>query len=285
MDMSNANSDRLAELLADRALHGLSTLEAKELLDAGADDESFELAAAAIDLAMFPPAARMPMDVRARLEAKAEQFVSGARAASTPDAPAKPAMRLAGTERGTPPATDSFPLVARLGWLAAAACLGLAIVAWWPSVRAGAGDTGTGGGQVAADLGTQRNELIARADDLVKCEWQDWAAEGQGPEIPGVKGDVVFSPKTQSGFMRFVGLPDNPGQCQYQLWIVDQRGMGQRVSGAIFDAHAAGGELIVPIAPRITVGKPVAFAVTIEQPGGTWVSDMKRRVVIASAKG
>jgi hypothetical protein len=42
------------------------------------------------------------------------------------------------------------------------------------------------------------------------------------------------------------------------------------------------GELVVPIRPAIEVQGAAAFAVTIEKVGGTWVSDMKRRVVIAA---
>jgi hypothetical protein len=40
----------------------------------------------------------------------------------------------------------------------------------------------------------------------------------------------------------------------------------------------------VPVEPLIPVRDVAAFAVTVEQPGGTWVSDMSRRVVIASRR-
>lgn len=293
MPASPNNSDRLAELLADRAMHGLSVSEERELESIGTrkgfDDEAFGLAAAAIDLALFPPVSRMPAEVRNRLEASAERFAAQARAGgSRTDVIAKiepvrseTARVQANGSASAVPQTLVYrsSLVSRLGWVVAAASLGLAAVVWMNRPRVFADPAHP------TDLASERNQLLANAGTVVKCDWQDWAAEGQGPEIPGVKGDVVFDPKTQCGYMRFVGLPDNPRQCQYQLWIVDERGMGQRISGAIFDAHAGGKELIVPVSPRITVGRPVAFAVTIEQPGGTWVSDMKRRVVIATPKG
>ncbi len=69
------------------------------------------------------------------------------------------------------------------------------------------------------------------------------------------------------------------------LWQQELCAMQQRISGAIFDGSSGSGELYVPIDPKLTVRKAAAFAVTIEQPGGTWVSDMKRRVVIAAPKG
>ena len=287
MSHAFSNSDRQSELLADLAMQGLSHAELRELEALGLADDTFDLAAAAADLAMFPPAEPLPDHVRAKLEACADRYIANPGgdaviARITPErasAQVSPALtpKLAGES------VARVPMVAKLGWVAAAACLGLAIVGWMPKPgKAGRGTEILAGG---GDLGTQRNQLLAAGEDVVRFDWSDWAADGQGPEIPGVKGDVVFSPKTQTGYMRFVGLPDNPKDAQYQLWIVDERGMGQRVSGAIFDAHARGGELIVPVSPRITVGKPVAFALTIEKPGGTWVSDMKRRVVIATAKG
>jgi hypothetical protein len=37
----------------------------------------------------------------------------------------------------------------------------------------------------------------------------------------------------------------------------------------------------VPIQPGIDVGRVTLFAITVEKPGGTWVPDLKRRVVVA----
>ena len=42
-----------------------------------------------------------------------------------------------------------------------------------------------------------------------------------------------------------------------------------------------GDEVIVPIRASLPVGAPLAFAVTIERPGGVVVSDRSRVVVIA----
>ncbi len=135
-----------------------------------------------------------------------------------------------------------------------------------------------------APLSAQRDTLVSRSSDAVTIAWNDWESEGAPPEITDVQGDIVWSDAEQHGFMRFVGLPVNdPSVCQYQLWIIDaQRGMSQRINGGVFDCPNPG-ELIVEIdTPDIPVSKAAAFALTIEQPGGVWVSDMTRRVVIAS---
>lgn len=136
-----------------------------------------------------------------------------------------------------------------------------------------------------APLAVQRASLIERNPDAVTLGWNDWDNEGAPPEITDVRGDIVWSDTEQHGFMRFVGLPPNdPSQCQYQLWIIDaERGMSQRINGGVFNCSSDDTELIIEIAePDIPVSRAAAFALTIEQPGGVWVSDMTRRVVIAS---
>ncbi|MFZ4574923.1 MAG: anti-sigma factor domain-containing protein [Phycisphaerales bacterium] len=149
-----------------------------------------------------------------------------------------------------------------LPWAAMAAAVFLAVMSWWP--RPGA----------SGPLRTA--EVDARAD-RVSVSWGDW----DSPEVPGVKGEVVWSESLQTGYMRFRGLPANdPARDRYQLWIIDDRGMQQRISGGIFDS--TGGETVVPISPGIKVNNAAAFAVTIEPPTGVWVSDMSRRVSIAT---
>lgn len=73
---------------------------------------------------------------------------------------------------------------------------------------------------------------------------------------------------------------NDPKAEQYQVWLIDERGMEQKVGGGVFNASAEG-EIVVPIAPGIDVGRVALFAITIEHPGGTWVPDLKRRVVVA----
>lgn len=296
--------DRLDELLADRAVFGLPEREEAELdalLDAAGrqrarEAESLELAAASLELSMARCDQILPVAVRERLLKAADDFaahrtgspvvgrigVGSASPAAAQSVPAASPTQPTGDIRAERAPARGVP---GWGWLAAAACLMLAVAGWWPRVAGpGRGVARAAGENSPADLASQRSVLMASAPDLVQSTWSDWSLEGQGPEIAGVTGDVVFSPQRQTGFMRFKGLPKNPAGSQYQLWVVDERGLSQRVSGAIFDSHGQS-ELIVPIAPRITVGKPALFAITIEKPGGTWVSDMKRRVVVASVPG
>lgn len=271
---------RVDELLAERALFGLNDVEARELerlQPAASEDESFDRAAAALHLAMLsksdlnaPPAALLR-----RLDQSGERWCRSASSGvagrieggGVTSASAEPRSSSASSSRG-----GSNSLVWS-GWVAAAACLMVAVVL---AVRVSNSST------IAATAPSALLAQVAAAPDAVRLNWGDWALEGQGPEHAGVTGEVIWSDALQRGVMRFTNLPANDRtREQYQLWIVDaERGMSQRISGGVFDGST--GEVIVPIEPRLMVKKAAAFAVTIEQPGGTWVSDMSRRLVIAA---
>ncbi len=271
---------RLLELLADRALEGLSSDEARELdshlSDAGVDDDlSLDLAAAAAALAFVEPVTEeLPAHLRAKLLKSAQQAARqpSAQATTAPSSQPRP-QRQAATPAQQPDQQPTLQFGQRpqgfrvVPWLAAAAGIALAVIAWWPQAAA------------PIDPAQRMAALESRADSL-ELAWQDW----DNPEIPGVKGEVVWCESQQEGYMRFVGLkPNDPAREQYQLWIIDKRGMQKRVSGGVFNVPTSG-EVVVPIDPGVQVKDAAAFAVTIEEPGGTPVSDMDRRVVIA-AKG
>lgn len=261
--MSNTPTpnDRLLELLADREAGSLDA-ETRRELDAllgehrGADDGSIEEAAVAMMLASLGEVEEMPADVRSRVLGSL--------------APAKAAPELRLTDAPTPVAKPRGNVLAWSGWLAAAACL--VIAAGVITNRAGP----------APDPAASRARFLQTAADVKRTAWQDW----DDPEQPGVTGEVAWSESAQKGYMTFSGLAaNNPTIEQYQLWIIDERGMGQRISGAIFDCDTATGECVVEIDPAIEVHGAAAFAVTIEKPEGVWVSDMSRRVVIATLDG
>ena len=132
------------------------------------------------------------------------------------------------------------------------------------------------------DVVSQRASLVASANDLVRWEWSAW----DNPVMQGVTGDVVWSDKEQRGYMRLSGLPVNdPTVEEYQLWIVDcRRGLESRFSGGVFDVTKSG-EVIVPINSELKVVSPQLFAITVEKPGGTGISDMTRRAVLAKRPG
>ncbi|MFZ4574510.1 MAG: hypothetical protein ACOYN0_08945 [Phycisphaerales bacterium] len=131
-------------------------------------------------------------------------------------------------------------------------------------------------------IATQNRQKLLEVPDSIRVAWAPFNLEGApAAEQPGIQGDVVWNDRLETGFVRFVGLkPNDPKVEQYQVWVIDERGLEQKVSGGVFNANEAG-EVIVPITPGIDVGRVALFAVTVEKPGGTWVPDLKRRLVVA----
>ena len=284
--------DRVLDLLADRALDEISPQDQTELdrwLNANGEDESMDLAAGAALLAMIGKAETAPASVMTRAAQAAEQFQR--EQANGSFRPGTPSLRL--TESDAPIPQPRRVGTAWLGWLAAAACLAFAAIGWLPAFRARQTPQLT----AAVSLTGLRAEVDA-ARDATRSSWADW----DKPEIAGVKGEIVWSQSKQKGYMVFRGLPKNdPAREQYQLWIVDDRGIEHRVSGGIFNAPAAaaadgsgwrgqvrcemvGDDLYVEVEPRINVRQLTLFAIIIEEPGGTWLSNMKRRVCVAQPK-
>jgi len=135
-----------------------------------------------------------------------------------------------------------------------------------------------------ATLQANRRKLLD-LPDTVRIAWAPFDLPDAPAEQRTVTGDVVWNDEMQTGYLRFVGLDVNdPNVEQYQVWVIDERGMEQKVSGGVFNATAEG-EVIVPIQPGIDVRRVALFAITIEEPGGTWVPDLKRRVVVAPRDG
>jgi anti-sigma-K factor RskA len=281
--LNEAEAFRAQELLLDRAVCGLDPAEAAELAALGVDgDESFDLAAAALDVATVRLEA-MPAAVADRILAAAgarpavPQTLAGvvpARAIDTstrsPEPPAVMALPPA-----VPIRRSRAPMIA--AWMAAAACLALAVGAvLWARGRERAPS------EAAAPTPAEaRAELLATAGDAAALAWQATGdAAGQG-----ASGDVVWSPSRQRGYMRFRGLaPNDPRVSQYQLWIFDQqRDDRYPVDGGVFDVTSSG-EVIVPISAKLPVGGAVLFAVTVEAPGGVVVS-RRERIVVTAAPG
>lgn len=279
---------RLDELLADRASQGLTVAETAELLALtdGADPVSTDLAAASLDLAYERGSAALPPGLRERLLSAADEFIARRREAVGLAAP----LRLVRDEEPVVRVPERRPsaVASGLGWLAAAAALVLAALGWMrplPEARV----SGSGTRLASFATSSEYSRFCRENPDVVSIAWGDFndLSTQAPPEIRGVRGDVAWCDRIQKGYMRLIGLPPNdPTREQYQLWIVDgERGLSQRISGGVFNATDQG-EVIVRIdEPIIPVGKAAAFAVTIEKPGGTWVSDMSRRVCLAARGG
>jgi hypothetical protein len=177
---------------------------------------------------------------------------------------------------GPRPARRS-PWVARGGWLIAAA----AVVAWVmvPSpFVARPSSTSDGSGD---SLRSSVEQLLATATAL-RVPW----VASTDPAATAATGEVVWDAARQRGVLRIIGLvPNDPRLAQYQLWIIDaERDARYPVDGGVFDVTAAG-EVLVPVTPRLRVGRPTLFAITLEKPGGVVVSARERLVLAAPVSG
>ncbi|QKK09969.1 MAG: anti-sigma factor [Planctomycetota bacterium] len=264
------HDDRLLELLADREVESLSDADRHEL-DAllaetpDADDGSMEQAAVMAMLGSLGVADEMPAELRRSTLAAIEVSDTSTSGTTPVPAAAEAPLRIAGTPADAP--APRVSVIAWSGWIAAAACLVVAGLTVLNSPR-------------PLPPTEARSRFLQTASDVAVANWGDW----DNPEQPGVTGTIEWSESAQKGYMTFEGLAvNNPTVEQYQLWIIDERGMEQRISGAIFDADSEG-RVVVEVDPAIEVHNAAMFAVTIEKPEGVWNSDMSRRVVIAELK-
>lgn len=270
--------ERLLDLLALRAVEGLDPADEAQALAWG-DPEALEEAAAVLALGMLAGDGErlegMPRGVRTRLEALGLSVVSEA----TPGPVPRPMSHDA---REAKARADRLQWLAGAGWLAAAAAILLAVMAWRTPV---------------VPTLQERLGLLEGRPGVVRAEWLglDRAALAEAPHRfdRGLRGEVVWDDATNEGYMVFDGLAVNdPSVYQYQLWVFDgtrptgelpQYGDGvlsQRpVDGGVFDVGVEG-RVIVPVAAKLKVGKAVLFAVTVEKPGGVVVSD--RDIVTAA---
>jgi hypothetical protein len=258
-------TERLRELLADRALFGLDAAEERELAgllrDHPAEDaDALDRIAAAAALATGATA-QLPDALRARLHDDVRRLRS-------------------------PPVTvrgGRWIAAAVAAILATAASLLLAIrLRDMPVVPAPAREADAVAAKVAPTPAVQRAELLATVADAVQLDCAA-AAAGAADERQA-QGDVVWSPSRQRGFLRIRGLtPNDPGRSQYQVWIMDGD-RGTPVPGGVFDVGGAAGDVVVPILPRAFVQGPTMFAVTVEPPGGAVDAGFERERVVARAE-
>ncbi|MEM6453953.1 MAG: anti-sigma factor [Acidobacteriota bacterium] len=307
---------RLLHLLAERATEGLDLDAEDELADrlAGLPDDmadgpwdvdAFDEAAALCTLvahAHDPAPEALGDDARARIESSVlarlarlqeddvvpfTQDLAPIDRDAPPPLPGAPASGV--FERPVDFPETRLPISTWSGWLAAAACLALAVAGWWPRIDGADGPAGMP--PVRAEIDAPTSSVAARHASFVERAqspedaevglWM-WVAT-EDPAAEGVTGDVVWSTQDQEGYMRFTGLPVNdPTVSQYQLWIFD-RTQDERypIDGGVFDVDESG-EAIVPIQAKISVDEPFLFAVTVEPPGGVVVSSRDRIVLTAA---
>ncbi|GAC1300969.1 MAG: hypothetical protein NVSMB15_11090 [Steroidobacteraceae bacterium] len=272
--------EAMVDLLIKQVTDGLSPAEqrALDVLDssvASADLRGYERAAAAITLAGSAHGQPLPAGLAERIARQAERHFGVVDSAAARK-PAKP----------TPAASRS----GLYGWFAAAACLVLALFAWNRPAPPGQSAVVTPpppavtpplvqppAAPTAAD---ERAALLAKSEAL-KIPF----GATKDPAAAGVRGDVVWDPATQRGFLHFVGLaPNDPAVHQYQLWIFDGgRDKRYPVDGGVFDIPANEAEVVIPIHAALPVLSAKAFAVTVEKPGGVVVSGREHVVALGSA--
>ncbi len=265
---------RAQDLLAQRATDGLDAAAAAELERLGADEDlSFELAAAAVDLATLPYQ-ELPASVAAKVLATAP----GAARAIVPTvpmtAPAVPAVAAdlpqpIGRVRAratTRPVRPGWRVATVTGWSVAAAATLVAAGAWLVGPRS----TPANGDRQAAP--------IVEAPDAISMAWTADDVRAGG----AAAGELVWSESRQRGVARFSALPPNdPARERYQLWIFDAaRDVRYPVHGALFDA-AAVGPTVVAVEPQMPIDRAVRFLVTLEPPDGVVVSRRDRVVLSA----
>lgn len=289
----NELSERLIDLCADYAtgLHEQNDMNELDRLDPDMSArEAFEAVAAELDIAF---AETDPVDMPDGLE---ERLLASVPAPGVPD---QPELRLVNDQ--TSPLRTSQQLQSPRGawfpWLVAAASVAVTgIVLLRPAPEPTPDEP-----QVALTALEQRDALIeahANDEDLLRYAWtptEDPAVVGQ------VTGELIWDEERDEGYMTIAGLEVNdPSQFQYQLWIFDatrplgdlpQHGdafgglLTQRpIDGGVFDITETG-EVVISIDAKLLVKQGVAFAVTVEPPGGVVVSDRSRVPLLAIPAG
>lgn len=303
----SAEIERLLELLAERATEGLNAATAEELRRLlrqfpDLDEHVFDSTAAALELAFALPQQPLPDSLqqsvlrsldRAHSSTAAENPISHPAQSPPPiEFPAEPPARiapaaaaapeqqvvdqLASTEpdssfRATPKKRPrkreaSWPW---LPWAAVAAALVVAATAWWPRLQ-----------PQTSELSLAQQRAVLMTDGNARLlEWHP----SDDQLAHSVSGDVIWSSKLGSGFMRFRGLSSNdPAELQYQLWIRDaERDSRYPVDGGLFDVPVTDDDVIVPVRASLPIFDADEFAVTLEPAGGVVVSERTRLLLTA----
>jgi hypothetical protein len=283
--------ERAAELLADLATVGLSDEEHEELQRLLAkfpdlERNGYDFAAAAAHLAYGPEDGEpLPPVIRARLLNRAP-FASapGCSVQSEIISSADEYPLMLPEQRSATAAVlrtentiklqsggESFGVrwTHMAGWMAAAACLALALLGWWPEI-AGARRAGISPAERHAQLRTLDPQAVSL----------DWTVVD--PLAHGASGDIVFSLARQQGSARVRGLSVNdPERNVYQMWIFDGRREGPPVDAGTFDVKSEAGDLYLTVRPRLHTTFPVTFAITLERAGGVVVSKQDRLLLVA----
>jgi len=266
------NDELMLDLLTKKASDGLDREEQKQLDEliavSGIEDESFEMAAAAISMIDLKTNEPLPEHLQAKILADADRIL---------DTPRETVRQVSFSQPKTSFWNWNWPTL--LGWgAAAAACIALGINIWMtrlqPPLQVKVPE------QIEElNPAQMRQRLIDAGGDVIQAKW----AVGNDKNVKEIAGDIVWSDAKQAGYMRFRGLPVNDtGKQTYQLWIFDEtQDEKTPIDGGTFDV-SSNGDVIIPIKAKLKASRPKMFAVTVEKPGGVVVS--KRDKIAAIAK-
>ena len=242
------------ELQDQAALHALGLLTADEAeqleraMDADADlrDLVRSLREAAAEVALGAPTVVPPSALRDRVLAEIAREPAPSAAPSSPPSPP-------GEVKGSSDDGDGkivpFRLPAWVPWAVAASLLFLC------------GSLGKERLRLRRELGELRT-----ADPLAQVSLFALAAAGEKAP-PTARAAVAWEPARQRGVLRLTGLPAPEAGKDYQLWAIGTDGRGPVSAGVVHvDAQGAAQVSFRPVA---AVGQVAAFALSLEQAGGS----------------
>ena len=267
MSSEPSSHDRRLELLAERALFGLSPEDQRELERLGGviAGDGFELTAAALDVGLHGRSMSEPLPLR--LQQATLDAVRQIAGAKTPGADRSVIPGSLETRRAQDARRRDW-----LGWAVAAASLAVAAFSLTRSPN------------VAKVTPFElRSELLAAGKRDPGSVFQAAWTKTEDPAAKGAGDRVIWSDKLQRGVIEFTGLEVNdPAKNQYQLWIFDaDRPEPTPVDGGVFDIPAGEEAALIPIDAKLPISRATLFAVTVEKPGGAVVSDRSRLPLLA----
>ena len=274
--MSEANKQQIVDLLADKAIVGLSDTELLELealekeFPEFAVDESFDEAAAVFHVALTE-IEEMPSHIKNRLIDSGEEYVRSNYS--------KPVNVV--TEMDAETQSSGMNVLGWLGWAVAGAAVLLLALTFFGTERPTAPEIAKEVKEERVPTISEKRETLLASASKVSAEW----ATNEPYKNLDVKGDVVWSDEKQEGYMTFEGLPVNDTSKEtYQLWVFDENQSDKTpVDGGVFDVTKEG-KVTIPIDAKLKVKGAKMFAITIEKPGGVVVSDRSKLVLLGKVE-
>ena len=279
--------ERMDELLADRAAQGLSAAEEAELEAHYAQlgvsgDESLDRAAAVGALVFARGEQRaLPAGLRGLIQERAARFGRAMRGETlgTLDGGG-----VVGAASARPPRAFRGASV-WTGWLAAAACLGVAV---WMSrvvpVQLKAFDVPVVVAEAEANNAKYGNSPVGIYDRLMGSGRDDVVAINARNTIDDdreVQGQLVVDPVTNETLIRLTGLPaTGDSDMRYQVWVQDAGREGsQPISAGLVELPYAGASYVIKVAPTVPVIRATGFSITREGRSGAVVPNSDRVII------